>query len=167
MIVRCLDASQATPGNLTVGELYKVSEVTGYNGMLYQLGKYQYFKDRFEIVSADEASDIKTITLEAAIDKISSHLSKAPEYTGGSVSYYKVDITSPTSGGEPYMAECNDIIEALQLNYAEGNAFKAIWRSAAARVLGKSKKGYTDGLYDAQKVVFFGERMVAQAKQKL
>jgi hypothetical protein len=89
---------------------------------------------------------------------------KEPEYTGGSVNYYRVAIDNPTMEGvDPYTAECNDIIEALNMNYAEGNAFKALWRRCAAR-LGKSKKGYTDGLYDAQKVVFFGERLVAQHK---
>ena len=88
-----------------------------------------------------------------------------PEYTGGSVSYYQVKITAPTSGGDAYTAECNDIIEALGMNYAEGNAFKAIWRRCAARTLGKAKAGYKDGLYDAEKVVFFGERMVAQEKR--
>ena len=88
------------------------------------------------------------------------------EYTGGSVSYYKVKIESPTSGCDPYTAECNDIIEALGMNYAEGNAFKAIWRRCAARTLGVSKEGYKDGLYDAEKVVFFGGRMVAQEKAK-
>lgn len=86
------------------------------------------------------------------------------EYTGGSVSYYKVVVDTPTSGGQPYSAECNDIIEALHMNYAEGNAFKAIWRSCAARNLSLSKDGYKDGLYDAEKVVFFGKRMVEQAK---
>ena len=87
----------------------------------------------------------------------------ATEYTGGSVSYYRVNIDRPTSVDVPaYMAECNDIIEALGMNYAEGNAFKAIWRRAAARTLGKAKKGYTDGLYDAEKVEFFGRRLVAQ-----
>jgi hypothetical protein len=89
----------------------------------------------------------------------------APEYTGGSVSYYQVKITAPTSGSDAYTAECNDIIEALGMNYAEGNAFKAIWRRCAARTLGKAKAGYKDGLYDAEKVVFFGERMVAQEKR--
>ena len=85
------------------------------------------------------------------------------EYTGASVSYYKVKIDKPTTeSNPPYLAECNDIIEALGMLYAEGNAFKAIWRKAAARTLGVSKKGYTDGLYDSQKVVFFGERLVAQ-----
>ncbi|HET8870491.1 MAG TPA: hypothetical protein VFM48_08600 [Aquabacterium sp.] len=88
------------------------------------------------------------------------------EYTGGSVSYYQVKVTSPTSGADAYTAECNDIIEALGMNYAEGNAFKAIWRRCAARNLGLSKRGYTDGLYDAEKVVFFGQRMVAQEKSK-
>ncbi len=88
------------------------------------------------------------------------------EYTGGSVNYYRVPVKSPTSGGDPYEAECNDIIEALKMNYAEGNAFKAIWRSCAARKLGLAKKFYDDGLYDAEKVVFFGGRMVVQAKEQ-
>jgi hypothetical protein len=84
------------------------------------------------------------------------------EFTGGSVSYYKVKIAHPTSDRDSYEAECNDIIEALGMNYAEGNAFKAIWRSCAARTLNINKRGYDEGLYDAEKVVFFGQRMVAQ-----
>lgn len=89
------------------------------------------------------------------------------EYTGGSVSYYKVGIKNPTTDGvDPYTAECNDIIEALGMNYAEGNAFKALWRRAAARTLGLAKAGYTDGLYDAEKVVFFGQRLVKQENLK-
>lgn len=96
-------------------------------------------------------------------DQVSANVNK-PEYTGGSVSYYRVKVAKPTSKDlRPYEAECNDIIEALQLNYAEGNALKAIWRMAAAR-MGKMKKGYTDGLYDAEKVEFFGARLVAQNK---
>jgi hypothetical protein len=86
---------------------------------------------------------------------------QGPEYTGGSVSYYRVSVAKPTTIKEPYDAECNDIIEALGMNYAEGNAFKAIWRRCAARQ-GKAKAGYKDGLYDAEKVVFFGGRMVEQ-----
>lgn len=90
---------------------------------------------------------------------------KEPMYTGGSVDYYSAEITNPTSGGNKYTAECNDIIEALGMNYAEGNAFKALWRRAAHRTLGKHKKGHpADGLYDAEKVEFFGARLVAQSK---
>lgn len=83
------------------------------------------------------------------------------EHTGGSSSYYMADIKHPTTQDEPYMAECNDIIEALDMTFAEGNAFKAIWRTAAAR-LGKTKKG-NNALYDAEKVCFFGERMKVAA----
>lgn len=87
----------------------------------------------------------------------------AMEYTGGSVSYYVVPVDKPTTEGRPpYTAECNDIIEALGMNYAEGNAFKALWRRAAARTLGLRKAGYKDGLYDAEKVEFFGRRLVVQ-----
>lgn len=88
------------------------------------------------------------------------------EYTGGSVSYYQASVDSPISGGSAYTAECGDIIEALGMDFNEGNAFKAIWRKCAARNLGKKKKGYTDGLYDAEKVVFYGERMVATEKAR-
>ena len=87
------------------------------------------------------------------------------EYTGGSVSYYRVEVVTPTSPDLPaYIAECNDIIEALKMSYAEGNAFKAIWRRAAAQNLGLAKRGYTDGLYDAEKVEFFASRLVVQSK---
>lgn len=87
------------------------------------------------------------------------------EYTGGSVSYYKTLVKNPTTAMQPYTAECNDIIEALEMNYAEGNAFKALWRRAAARQ-GLAKRGYTDGLYDAEKIVFFGQRLVEQEKNQ-
>ena len=77
-----------------------------------------------------------------------------------------MEITKTTTDGRPaYIAECNDIIEALNMNFAEGNAFKALWRRAAQRTLGLRKAGSKDdGLYDAEKVEFFGARLVAQSK---
>lgn len=78
--------------------------------------------------------------------------------TGGSSDYYKVRIAKPVSGGLPYQAECLDIIEALGMNFHEGNVFKAIWRIAAARQ-GNGKPG-TTALYDAEKIEFFGKRLV-------
>lgn len=81
--------------------------------------------------------------------------------TGGSSDYYKVLIDCPTSGGEPYFVECNDVIEALGMTFAEGNVLKAVWRVAAARK-GNGKPGNTE-LYDSEKIVFFGQRMVAKA----
>lgn len=89
-----------------------------------------------------------------------------PIYTGGSADYYTVHIVRTTTPyALPYTAECNDIIEALGMNFAEGNAFKALWRRAAQRTLGKRKAGAKDdGLYDAEKVEFFGKRLVEQSK---
>lgn len=82
-----------------------------------------------------------------------------PEDSGGSCEYYRVFITDPTSAAKqsPYTAECNDIIEALDMTYAESNMFKEIWRSAAGRTLGKKKLGHSDKR-GADKIVFFANR---------
>lgn len=85
--------------------------------------------------------------------------------SGANGTYYEVDITRPKSGGAAYMAECQDIIEALKMDFNEGNAFKALWRRAAAR-LGKVKKGNEDPLYDAQKIKFYGTRILEQEENK-
>jgi len=84
------------------------------------------------------------------------------EYTGAKTTYYEVLVTAPTRAGRAtYVAECNDIIEALGMTFAEGEAFKALWRRAASR-LRPTKTGYDNGLYDAQKVHFYSSRMLVQ-----
>lgn len=84
----------------------------------------------------------------------------APTLTGGSSSYYSIPITNPTtSGSPPYVAECNDIIEALGMSFGLGNVFKAVWRICATK-MGRGKPG-TSMLYDAEKIEFFGAREVA------
>lgn len=85
--------------------------------------------------------------------------------TGGSSPYYGVRIEKPTSGGDPYTAECNDIIESLNLNFAEGNILKALWRIAKDR-MGEGKPG-NPPLYDAEKVKFFGDRVLVQQTHKV
>lgn len=85
------------------------------------------------------------------------------EKSGGPVSYYLVYVNKPNQGFNNYQAECGDIIEALGMTFNEGCAFKAIWRTAAARTLNKHKAG-GDALYDAEKVAFYGQRMVAHLK---
>lgn len=80
------------------------------------------------------------------------------ENSGGSCDYYRVFVQSPTSEDqEPYIAECNDIAEELNLTVAEANMMKEIWRTAAARTLGKFKEGHDD-LRGADKICFFAER---------
>lgn len=101
-------------------------------------------------------------TLDIERDTIQS--APTEEYTGSSSNYYKVFVKNPTTLPSPYEAECNDLIEALQMTFAEGNAFKGIWRKAKARQ-GVKKKGYDNGVYDSEKVVFFGERMLIEARE--
>lgn len=86
--------------------------------------------------------------------------------TGGKLQgnhYYRVEVAHPISSEvAPYVAECGDIIEALGLTFNEGEAFKAIWRLAAARQ-GRTKVG-NDFQYDADKVAYYGSRVAAQVK---
>lgn len=91
---------------------------------------------------------------------------KSVEKTGNNVNYYLVDVAQPKRL-EPYRAECEDIIEALGMTFAEGCAFKAIWRSCAARNLGLHKEGQdADGVYDAEKIVYYGKRVLAVRERR-
>lgn len=81
------------------------------------------------------------------------------EFTGLSVDYYKLHIAHPIHYLTPYNCECGDIIEALNMDFNEGEAFKAIWRKAAAR-LNMQKQGQT-AQYDAEKIKYFGARILA------
>ena len=74
--------------------------------------------------------------------------------TGGKVNYYLVQVPHPQRETQaPYQAECEDIIRALNMTFDEGCEFKAIWRTAAAR-LGNGKPGQA-ALYDAEKRVHY------------
>lgn len=89
---------------------------------------------------------------------------KEAQKTGGSVDYYKCHVADPISGGPTYTAESIDIIEALGMTFAEGEAFKAIWRTCTGR-MGGAVKADNKALYNAEKVEFFGARMVRAAKR--
>jgi len=98
-------------------------------------------------------------------DKPEEPITYTKVLTGGSSPYYKVKVDHPTTPDtEPYVAECNDIIEALNLSFAEGNMLKALWRRASARQ-GNGKQGFEDGKYDAEKMVFFANRILAEYKE--
>lgn len=85
--------------------------------------------------------------------------------TGGSVDYYKCHVADPIDpNAKPYTAESIDIIEALGMTFAEGEAFKAIWRTCTGR-MGGAVKADNKALYNAEKVEFFGARMVRAARR--
>lgn len=78
--------------------------------------------------------------------------------------YYRVQVDAPISAEvQPYVAECADIIEALNMTFNEGEAFKAIWRLAAARQ-GRGKAGNKPE-YDADKAAHYGARIAAQVRK--
>lgn len=85
-------------------------------------------------------------------------MSAETKLTGGKVNYYLVSVAHPQREVPAYQAECEDIIEALELNPDEANIFKEIWRSANARKA-NGKPGHT-ALYGAEKIVHYACRGV-------
>jgi hypothetical protein len=85
------------------------------------------------------------------------------ENSGGSSSYYIVEVECPLYR-DPYVAECGDISNALELNIQEVNIFKEIWRTAAARQ-GRGKQGHSP-LRAAEKIKFFADRNLQLTKFK-
>lgn len=83
----------------------------------------------------------------------------------GLASYYHVHIDAPMSDVGAYTAECGDIIEALDMTFNEGEAFKALWRLAAMRQ-GRAKPGGSP-IYDADKVAHYGARVAAHTRDML
>lgn len=82
--------------------------------------------------------------------------------TGGKTNYYLVKVDNPQRDEqEPYQAECEDIIEALELNFDEANIFKEIWRTANARK-GNGKEGHK-ALYGAEKIHHYAGRILRRA----
>lgn len=100
---------------------------------------------------------------EAVVERVNAHqVANEQPLSGGSNDYWKVRVDAPVSGGDAYTAECNDLIEALQMTYAEGNVLKAVWRHALAR-RGIGKQGNTQK-YEAEKAEFFAKRLVELTK---
>lgn len=96
---------------------------------------------------------------------VAAAVTAAPENSGLATDYYLCPVNNPHRAEEPYIAECGDIIEALGMTFNEGTAFKAIWRKAAERTLGMKKAG-NDAKRDAEKVKFYGGRMLSEITGK-
>ncbi len=84
---------------------------------------------------------------------------KTAKASGGDVNYYLVLIPATDSAPE-CTVEIEDIIEALDMRFAEANVFKAIVRSTKLRQdLGKPG---SSAIYEAEKAVYYADRIVAQ-----
>lgn len=88
-----------------------------------------------------------------------------PKLTGDRVNYYLVNVAHPQREDQPaYQAECEDIIEILELNPDEANIFKEIWRTANARKH-NGKPGHT-ARYGAEKIVHYAGRILRRLKRQ-
>lgn len=94
---------------------------------------------------------------------------KQPKVNGGKLPgnhYYLVSVSKPIAPDvQPYVAECADIIEALNMTFNEGECFKAIWRLAASRQ-GRVKPGSAGMQYDADKVGHYGVRVAEHTRSR-
>ena len=96
---------------------------------------------------------------------VQSALVPQQELSGGFVNYYLVDVTHPQRDGQiPYRAECEDLIEALEMTPNEANIFKELWRGANARK-GNGKIGH-HALYGAQKIAHYAKRHLLSVQRK-
>lgn len=86
-----------------------------------------------------------------------------PTSGGGSVNYYSVCVEYPQHCPNAYVAECEDIIEALGLTFDEACIFKEIWRTANARK-GNGKKGHTF-IRAAEKIYHYASRILVRANR--
>lgn len=76
--------------------------------------------------------------------------------------YYECEVDhpqNPKQGGVPYVANCEDIIQALGLTFDEGCEFKSLWRR------GRGRQGFvkaeSTALRDAQKAHHYSGRVLA------
>lgn len=129
--------------DVTEGKAYKV--ITADN-------------DELRVVIEDDRGELS----EFDFAQVYPMFDKETGMTGGLSDHYLADVKNPQRGGDPYQAECDDIIFALNMTFDEGEAFKAIWRTCTAR-LGYGKKGNT-ALYNAQKLVHRSKRILQRAE---
>lgn len=147
--VQCVNVRNHHQGNdlFTLGKRYKIQD----NGIVANDGvQYNITQSKFG----------NPILKKATIGQL-PEVNDKPEDSGGSCNYYSVLIENPTTASKKYTAECNDVIEALDMTYAEANMFKEIWRSASARTLGKLKAGHSE-VRGAEKIEFFAKRNAIQ-----
>lgn len=108
----------------------------------------------------DARPGFTSVPIESS-DRAKKDIPAETQLKGGRVNYYLCEVRHPQRETQPpYQAECEDIIRALGMTFDEGCEFKALWRTAAAR-LGNGKPGRSQieqAIYDADKRVHYASR---------
>ncbi len=79
--------------------------------------------------------------------------------TGSNVNYYLINVDKPKRL-EPYVAEVEDIIESLNMNFAEGTLLKSLVR--LCKLKQSAGKPGSSKLYEAEKIKYYAERVFVQ-----
>jgi hypothetical protein len=83
--------------------------------------------------------------------------------TGGNVNYYLIDVTHPKRN-TPYVCEVEDLIESLNMTFAEGTILKSLVRLCKLRQdLGKP---HSNPIYEAEKIKYYADRLLEMTKNK-
>lgn len=78
--------------------------------------------------------------------------------------YWLLDIPHPRRLGAPYRVEAEDIIEAMEMPFAEATVFKSLWRLCQLR-RGRGKPGSSER-YESEKMVYYSTRTLAKVENK-
>ena len=137
----------ATHINPITGLVYWKSQTTGKWWVFdYEEGEWVYstwvWKTPSELIPIIRKDDTPIPTTSSGTDN----------------DYWLIFVKNPKRL-DPYTAEAEDLIEALDMSFQEGEAFKALIRKCKAR-MGDGKPG-DDPLRNAEKVAHYGTRMVA------
>lgn len=87
---------------------------------------------------------------------------KQTDITGGNVNYYLIDIKDPKKL-DPYVIEVEDIIEALNMEFAEGTILKSLIRYCKLKQ-NLGKPGSTTK-YEAEKIKYYADRLVVKSNK--
>lgn len=86
---------------------------------------------------------------------------KGGKLTGGNVNYYLIEVPKPKRL-EPYTVEVEDLIETLDMSFAEGTVLKSLIRLCKLKQdAGKPGSTY---LYEAEKIKYYADRILAKYK---
>ncbi len=89
--------------------------------------------------------------------------------TGSSVNYYFIEVPEPKRLPS-YTAEVEDLVEVLDMEFAEGNLLKGLVRLCKLRQNARNsdikvKYGSTE-LYEAEKIKYYADRVLAKAQKR-
>src|SRR5580765_440841 len=86
---------------------------------------------------------------------------KQEKITGGDVNYYLIEVPHPKRN-DPYVCEVEDLIESLDMTFAEGTILKSLVRLCKLRK--DLDKPNSKPVYEAEKIKYYTDRLLVITK---